>query len=613
MLNAAKRLVKRWRKEKQHLVVNPILEGKDEKNGHCVRVIMIKRYTPIILTGYLDQLDILLKKEGVMLRKTIRYMPSDVQWSQSMKYKLRRLKKNLSTETDEDPGRKAEKEAYNTILQLRDSELDAERKLTDIWTFLTISAPKIHMLDAATQKLRTWFDHMGGKLDELRREQLEAMRQTSPAYDPNTSDGNFFNKRHYGIVTTDVAAARTYPMTRGSFSEDKGMYIGRRSEDGSFRFVNLCDPSDSRAQNITVVGKSGEGKSFFMKALVVSLLEEGIYVFVFDLDGEWRDLCAEVGGVYIDHTADNGRYFEPLTIMPALPEVDLDCIEYNRGRLKQAMQSCIRTYSLLADGLTKDELYEVGESIRRVQAVAGILRHDQSTWEGPYAGPKPTIHRVFEDLGKQEEPAAKSVYDKVKIYFTGIYDDIFQEEEPNTFHKAPLVVYKVGVGTTEGNEKDERAKQAQLKMSMAFEHVNSNIQFLKFQGVTFSAVLVDEGQRQLKNPELKLAVFAWYTAIRKWNGMMILGSNTPAVMLESTEGIGMWENTNIRVYFFLEASAVRSLTSHSDVPIEIQEKIAQNAGSHRFILEYHKHYDELFMDVPPEEAALYKTRGLRAG
>jgi hypothetical protein len=614
MLEAVNRLVKRWKKDKYHLVVNAAIDGKDPKEGHYVRILMIKRYTPVILAGYLDQLDNLVGREGAVLRKTFRYMPSDVRWSWSMKNKLRRLDQNLSAETVEDPARREEREAYDTILQLRDSETQGDRKLVDIWTFITIAAPKKYMLEAATQKIRSWFDNMGGVLDELQREQLEAQRQTAPAYDPATSDGLFFNQRHYGIVTTDSSAALTYPMTRGSLTDGQGCYIGRRSEDGGFCFIQLCDPLDSRAQNMTVFGKTGEGKSFFMKALIVSLLEEGVHVFVFDLDGEWRELCMAVGGVYIDHTSNQGRYFEPLHVMPALPELDEDCILFNRERLSQSIQSCVRTFSLLADGLTKDELYEVGQAIRRIHALAGLDKDNPATWNGPYTGPRPTIHGVFRELQQEAESNnrdARSAVGKVRIYFTGIYDGIFQEEEPSTFHRAPLVVYKVGVGTMDGNEKDERAKQAQLKMSMSFDQVNANIQFLKFQGSTFSAVLVDEGQRQLKNLELKQAVFAWYTAIRKWNGMMILGSNTPAIMLESAEGVGMWENTNIRIYFFLEQSAIRSLAAHSDVPPEIQERISQNAGSRRFILEVHKQYDELFMDVPPEEAALYKSRGLK--
>ncbi|RJX40943.1 DUF87 domain-containing protein [Paenibacillus pinisoli] len=616
MLEASQRLIESWRKSKSHIVVNGGLDGRDEKNGHYVRVLMIRDFPPMLLTGYLDMLDAMVTAEGATLRKNIRYAKSDAKWGWSMKNKLNRLERNVKAAQDSgDPERKAEAAARDTILALRDAAYKEERKLVDVFTFLTISAPKKHQLHAAEEKLRSWFEDVMGSLDSLEREQLEAMKQMSPVADPNTPSSQFFNKQHYGRVTTDEVAARTYPFTRGSFSDTQGLYFGRRTEDGGFCFINLCDPDDPRAQNITVFGKTGQGKSFFMKALVVSMLEEGIHVFVFDLDGEWRDLCEYVGGVYVDHTAGTGRYYEPLTIMPPLPEIDEDCITFNKSRRQQAIDAGVRTFSLLAKGLTNNETFEAGESIKRVFDSAGIDPEDITTWDAPYSGPRPTIHRVFEDLESEAKhnSDAKSLYDKIKIYFIGIYNGLFAIEEPLEFSKAKLVVYKVGLGQVKDSEvNDERAQQAQLKMSMAIDAVNANIQYLKFQGAYFSAALVDEGQRQTQNPELRSAIFNWYTAIRKWNGMMILGSNTPSIMLDTAEGQGMWENTNTKVYFYMEQSAIRALTQHSDIPYEIQAKISENEDTNRFVLEYHKRYDELLMQVPDAEARLYKTRGLKS-
>ncbi|MEK8210565.1 DUF87 domain-containing protein [Paenibacillus sp. FSL L8-0696] len=623
LLTYSGRLIKKWSKEKKHTLVNSgdekntklvkTMEGKDSKTGHFVRVVMIESYPLEIVAGYLDQLDELVTKEGATLRKTIRYIKSDVKWNWAMKNKYKRLEKSVSEMTITDPGRQSEIDARDALVSLQESIQQGKSKLVEVSTFLTISAETTYQLDAAESNMRDWIDDLDGRLDNLFSEQLEALIQTSPVSDKESPSGEFFNKHHYGRVITDSVAARTYLFTSGSFSDGQGLYFGRRTEDGGFCFINLCDPNDPRAQNLMVLGKTGQGKSYFLKALVVSLLEEGVHVFVFDLDGEWRDLCEEVGGVYIDHTADVGRYFEPLAIMPSIPEIDEECVRYNRSRYQRAIDTGIRTCSMLADGLTKTELFEAGEAVRRVFQNAGIEKNKQETWDGPYSGERPTIHAFFRDVQEeaQTNEDAKSLYDKIKIYFIGIYDGVFESEEPLTFQNAPLVVYKVGSGETEGNEKDEKAKLAQLKMSMAFDVVNSNIQKLRFEGAYFSAVLVDEGQRQLKNRELKQAVFDWYTAIRKWNGMMILGANTPAIILDTAEGVGMWENTNVKVYFYMEHSAVRMLSQHSDVPEEVQDRIRENEDTNCYVLEYHKKYDELFMHVPEDEHVLYKTRGLK--
>lgn len=613
MLTHAKRIIKSWQVEPKHVIVNQVINGKDRKTGQLVRVLMIKKYNPQILVGYLDHLDQIVAKHGASLRKTIRYAPSNISFDFRMKNKLQRLNESLKMANEMDPARKEERLARETILALRDGQSNDDRKLLEIQTFLTISAQKKHQLEAAEAALKSWFKQNSGKLDDLLREQLEAIKQVAPVQDNYTENSDVFNKHHYGQVTFDSIAARTYPMTRGSFSESDGVYFGRRTEDGGFCFLNICDPNDPRAQNIVVFGKTGEGKSFFLKALIVSLIDEGIICFVFDLDGEWEELCRAVGGTYFDQTTEEGLYFEPLTIMPKIKEIDNECIKYNKGRYEAAMGSGLRTFSLLAEGLSQEEVYEVGQAITEVFKKAGIDKYDTSTWDN-FEGPRPTIHLAFSELQKlaDTEDYAKKVYDRIKVYFIGVYDGMFRKEEKFGFdHKAPLIVFRVGKGKGEGDEKDERAKQAQIKMSMGFDFVNANIHLLRIMGDFFSAVLVDEGQRQLKNPELRRYVFDWYTAIRKQNGMMILAGNSPAIMLDTPEGTGMFENTNHRVYFYMEQSALRTLSSNVDFPIEIQERIAENEGSNRYILEYHKQFDELIMHVPPEEAALYKTRGLK--
>lgn len=637
-IKATGRILKYWRKRKFHMQMNPdtvekkgtiqlAVNGKDNNTGHFVRVLMIQGYPPSILVGYLDSLEQMVEEKGALLSKKIRYVESNIKWNGSMKYQLRRLDRNIREQTPTDPARKAELLAKQTIESIRDATLHGNRKLVEVTTFLTLTAPQEFQLDDAESQLKTWFDGMDGKLDNLRREQPEAMRQFSAVYDKNTKRSKFFNKRHYGRVLTDDAAAGTYPMTRGSFSDPEGPYFGRRTEDGSFCFINICDPNDQRAQNITVFGKTGSGKSFFLKALVVSLLQENVCVYVFDLDGEWRKLCEEVGGVYIDQTAATGNYFEPMVIMPKLKGIDKNIADYNAGRYSSALDITLRTFSMLAGNLESYHHFEIGEAIEHIYKQAGIDGQKPETWnpENLSESNRPTIHKVYQalklrakDSDNEGKDHAYYVYDRVKIYFEGIYRYLFSKEESmdhiiGAKTTVPLVVYKVGEGIVDSDtedQKSEKSQQAHLKMSMAFDVVNSGIARNKVEGVRFSAVLVDEGQRQTKNRMLRNAIFGWYTAIRKLNGMMILASNTPAIMLDYSDGVGMWENTNVRVYFFMENSAVRSLAQHSAIPQEIQHAIERSEDTKEYILEYHKRYDQLWMDVPEEEAYLYETRGL---
>ncbi len=620
-----------WKRHKDHVYVEPTIlshgilevEGKDQKTGHYVHVLLIDKYAPVFTTGDWDKLHHLVHKEGAHLRIKNRYQPTEVVFGQRMSWKLQRLIKKIDEATEIEPPDPREVLAKETIVALRDSKDQDNTRILEMYTMLIVSAASKTVLDLAVSNLKKHYENVGGAMDDLEREQGEGWRKSAPMHHSLTSASQFFEKYHKGHVTMDRIAARTYPMTNGSSRVAYGAYVGCRTEDGSFRFENICDPDQPGAQNITVLGKTGEGKSFFMKALAQSLMDEGVRVFVFDLDGEWRDLCEKVGGIYIDQTTEEGKYFEAMTIMPRLPEVDHESIKYNKSRYRLAEKNTIRSFSMMAETITKPELNQLGHAIEATFLAAGVLRNPnhQETWEAPYAGPRPTIHGVYAQLkARAADPSnpkrqhAESLIDKIEIYFDGIYaSDMFgQEEQMNFDSQAPMIVYRVGRGDT-GDEAivDEETKQSQMKLAMSCDIVNAHIQRLKIEGVRFSAVIVDEGQRQVQNIHLRRKIFDWYTSIRKWNGMMILGANTPAVMLSSDEGKGMWQNTNVRVYFYMEREAVNSLAAESEVPQEIQERISQNEQTNRYILEYNKTFDELKMVVPQNEARLYRTRGLR--
>lgn len=170
LLKHTNRLVKRWMKHPRHIVVNT-LDGKDRKTGHFVRVLMVQEYPPEIIAGYLDQLDGVVTHAGATLRKTIRYAQSDIKFNTRMKYKLNRLTASINDQSETDPARNAEIAAKETILALRDSTLSNDHKLVEVQTFLTLSAPKLHQIEAAEAGLKLWFDNMSGKLNELKREQ----------------------------------------------------------------------------------------------------------------------------------------------------------------------------------------------------------------------------------------------------------------------------------------------------------------------------------------------------------------------------------------------------------------------------------------------------------
>ena len=57
---------------------------------------------------------------------------------------------------------------------------------------------------------------------------------------------------------------------------------------------------DKTNSNILILGNSGQGKSYLMKLLLCNQREAGKSVLVLDPEAEYRDICSNLGGTYID-------------------------------------------------------------------------------------------------------------------------------------------------------------------------------------------------------------------------------------------------------------------------------------------------------------------------
>jgi len=57
---------------------------------------------------------------------------------------------------------------------------------------------------------------------------------------------------------------------------------------------------DKTSASILILGNSGQGKSYLMKLLLLNLLEAGKSIITLDAEHEQRDMCAAVGGCFMD-------------------------------------------------------------------------------------------------------------------------------------------------------------------------------------------------------------------------------------------------------------------------------------------------------------------------
>ena len=130
----------------------------------------------------------------------------------------------------------------------------------------------------------------------------------------------------YERVLPASSSANLYPFSFSGKTDEHGMYIGR-DKFGTNILVDLDKRADDKTNgNVLILGNSGQGKSYLMKLLLTNIRESGKGVIVLDPEGEYEELCANLGGCYIDFLS--GEYkinpLEPKAWSDGLEDVDAD-------------------------------------------------------------------------------------------------------------------------------------------------------------------------------------------------------------------------------------------------------------------------------------------------
>ena len=130
-------------------------------------------------------------------------------------------------------------------------------------------------------------------VDRLLLRQKEGFLSVHPA-------GNNVFASQFERVLPASSVADLYPLNYSGKTDENGIYIGR-DKFGTNILVDFDKRTEDKTNsNILILGNSGQGKSYLMKLLLCNQREAGKSVLVLDPEAEYRDICSNLGGTYID-------------------------------------------------------------------------------------------------------------------------------------------------------------------------------------------------------------------------------------------------------------------------------------------------------------------------
>ena len=208
------------------------------------------------------------------------------------------------------------------------------------------------------------------------------------------------------------SVANLYPFNFSGKTDPEGLYIGRDKFG-----TNILVDFDRRAEdkttsNILILGNSGQGKSYLLKLILTNIRESGKSIICLDPESEYIDLCANLGGCYIDFLS--GEYtinpLEHKAWSDGNDEIDATTPEAfkKQTRLSQHiafLKDFFRSYKDFTDA----QIDTIEILLAKLYARFGI------TDTTDYAKMKPTDYPIMEDFYKLCEEEFMT-YDKQRKY-----------------------------------------------------------------------------------------------------------------------------------------------------------------------------------------------------
>lgn len=520
-----------------------------------------------------------------------------------------------------------EAEAALAIRELWEANRMRGEPLSRWRIFAGVQAPTYEAVKRAGEELRTLAEGMGFTIRLMTGQQWQLVQRFSLGFTPNKAAD-----LKKGRVAPLRVSAGLVPIVGGAASDSRSreghplIYCGHTLS--TSRRVRLDLFSGVQDSNMVVSGKTGSGKSTYLKALLQSLRQAGCRTVVLDLDGEGLAQCQRMKGVWMDLSATTGRYIDPLLLPPPVPVPDWmpshhaeNIIQWNQGRLNNAIESVMGFLAiLLGEQWRKIPEYPAiaHESIRLTLKKSGIDLQDQRTWDR-----RCTMLDWWKTLkeyaSRQRDPRIRDAARFMVMHLSRYFEDVTALfREPVSLADADaLWIHMAGaMGQTSADD-----KAASAKMQLALTTLWAITVQERVRGERFTALFFDEGQRLLTNPEAARTVASLVTGVRKFNAMTILATNMPQVFWENDGGRAAWQNSSYLVLFGLEDSALREIRVHNPdrerLPDSVLERLAHfgHRGSelaHAFMFRHPVlGWEECILKLPEEELALYATRGLK--
>lgn len=346
-----------------------------------------------------------------------------------------------------------------------------------------------------------------------------------------------------GINSESLAAV--FPFVFTSIIERDGMTLG---ESNGYPFI--FDPWKWKKSsgeyvnaNMFVAGTSGSGKSYFAKSLLTQLHSENTHIYILDPENEYKHLCRNVGGRFLDvGSAITGR-INPFHVYQTLTD---DGAAAPPAATFAAHLQYLENFLLVTlPGISQDTIEEINNLVVQCYKAKGITEDTDCTTLTPTAYPifDDLYNLVCTELKREKSGMRLTNLQRAQVYlakfatggrFSALWNGastLSTDDRFTVFNFQSLFEAKNKV-TSNGQ---------MLTVLRFLEQQIINLREINAtkadDEITRPVIVLDEGYNFIdaQNPCALDFVYQWYKRIRKYDGSMIFLTQNLADIVGNSE------------------------------------------------------------------------------
>lgn len=411
--------------------------------------------------------------------------------------------------------------ALDDALSLQAELAKGSERFFQFGLYITIPADSKEELDNLTKEVDSSLSSILIIAKQATLEQEEGFKSTVPMFADKVAVWR-------NMDTTSLSM--TFPFSTAALTRNEGILYGMNQHDGS---LIIFDRFTLENANSVILGKSGGGKSFFVKMEAFRLLMMGIDVIILDPENEYQKLTQSMGGEFVVFSTTSQYKINPFDLISETVEPD----ELSNKILD--LHSLIRV--IMGDEISPSQDALLDRALVMTYRNVGITQ-DPATFKLP----APLLEDLYKVFMGMETPEAKEMANRLEKFVMGSAAGIFNQKS-NFDIKNHFTVF--GIRDLEENLRP-------VAMYIVLDYIWNKVRRDKKKRV----LIVDEAWYLIKHKDSGAYLHNFAKRARKYHLGLTTITQDVEDFLATEEGKAIVTNSSMQIILKQSTAAVDKIT-----------------------------------------------------